>query len=308
MIGRWLASISFLLALGLPAAAAGALDFFKRPKSEAQVKKLIETAKHDADEKKRRAAIAELRDADPRAHPDVISALIASLQKDSSAAVRQDAADAIGSYKLVYPLAGLALEAASELDSTKAVRDTALQALWEYHLAGYRSPRGANGIAGQTAEPPIARPLAIHRPPVSAAAALDVPIPLSMPAVRLPKPTPSPVLPPPRAKSLFDGPILARRPVLDSFAMLKSALPSFNKPESSEPVSTPEPPIAQPRMAVVAPEPRAVVHVLQVPHVVTPQPYDLPPVAEPPGELAPVMKPMLLPQEPPVGPRIRSSR
>ena len=311
MIGRHrFASAALALALGFQAAAGAAIDFFKKPKSESQVKKLVETMKADADEKKRRAAVVELRDADPRVHTDVIPALIAALQNDFAPAVRQEVAETLASYKLAYPLAGLALEAASELDSSREVRDAALQALWEYHLAGYRSPRGANGIAGQTAEPPIARPLAIHRSKVTAASALDIPIPMAMPAEKPVKPAALPQSPPqskPLIKPIFDGPVLARRPVFNSLTALKSALPSFGKPAAvNDPIATPEPPTAAPRVVEAAPEPRSVAAAPT--HVATPQPFELPSLVEPPGELLPVIRPMLTPSEPPVGPRVRPSR
>ena len=289
-----------LLVLAAGAAQAGALGAFgKKPKSEAQVKRLLDTVRADPDEKARRAAIAELRETDPRSHPDVISGLIASLQRDSSAAVRAEAAEAIGQFKLVYPLAGLALEAAAELDGSREVRDSAQQALWEYHLAGYRSDRGANGIAGQTVEPPIARPTAAHRPPVSPVSATDVPIPMAMPTVKprpkteLPAVAPQPPVPPQRpivSSPLRETPILARRPVLDSISMLRSALPSFGKTAAPEVMATPEPPRAAPRRFAAAPEPRGV-GTIAPPVTTVHEPFSLPPVSEPPGEFPAAVKP-----------------
>jgi hypothetical protein len=301
-----------LALLATPADAAGIDSLFgKKTKSEAQVKKLIDTVKNDTDEKKRKAAVAELREADPRVHSDVIPCLAAALQKDSSAAVRIEAADAIGSYKIAYPLGGLALEAAAELDPAREVRERAQEALWEYHLVGYRSQRGANGIAGQTPEPPIARPTAHHRPPVSPVVATDVPIPMAMPKrppVELPAVTP----PAPAAPRFpFLGPIASRRPVLDTVNLIKSAFPSA-KPGNLKPVATPEPPRAQPRILSQAPLPR--LHAAPLP-VSAPvgEPFALPPVSEPPGEFpaaaaesSPSIKALLrLPEPLPPGPRLR---
>lgn len=138
-------------------ADAGGL-FSRKGKSDARVKHLADTIRTDADEKKRRAAIEELKDADPRTQPDVIPVLVVALQRDSVPQVRAEAAEAIGQFKAVFPVAGAALESAAEGDPSPLVRDAAQQALWEYHLGGYRSARGADGIAGQTPEPPIARP------------------------------------------------------------------------------------------------------------------------------------------------------
>ncbi|MBX9623645.1 MAG: HEAT repeat domain-containing protein, partial [Gemmataceae bacterium] len=151
MIGtRWLWAVVVGLAVLGP---AGAGMFDRKPKSAAQVERLAKALRSDPDEKRRRAAIAELKEADPRAVPDVIPALVGALQRDPSAQVRADAAEAIGSFKTAFPAAGAALEAAAEGDPAAGVRDAAQQALWEYHLSGYRSTKGADGIAGQTAEP-----------------------------------------------------------------------------------------------------------------------------------------------------------
>src|SRR5439155_12217329 len=125
---------------------------------------------------------AELRDADARAHPDVIPAFAWSLQHDPSAAVRADAAEAIGQSKVMIPQAGAALETAAESDPSPVVRDAARQALWEYHLIGYRSTKGADGIAGQTVDPPIAKPPA-PRTPVVVGPAVPPPVPPPNPPI-----------------------------------------------------------------------------------------------------------------------------
>lgn len=284
----------------------------KKPKTEAQVKRLTETLRTDPDEKTRRAAITELREADPRTHADVIPSLISALQRDASVAVRAEAAEAIGQYKLIYPLAGLALEAAAELDPSRAVRDSAQQALWEYHLVGYRSPRGVNGIAGQTAEPPIARPSAHHRPPVQAASGLDIPIPQAMPAAKPLRPAAElPALAPPPPAShrpilslpMLNSPALARRPVLDTISLLKSALPKGAE-KAPEATATPEPPLAPRRVLASAPPPRPQGTRMRA-AIVTSQPFALPSVSEPPGEFPSAVRPMPAPPEPPLAPPAR---
>ena len=240
MIGaRSILATAMLCLTASVADAAGLGGFGKKGKSEAQLKRLIETLRTDPDESKRRAAIADLHDADPRAHPDVISALIASLQKDGSATVRGDAAAAIGHYHHVFPLAGMALEAAAELDASPAVRASAQQALWEYHLVGYRSLRGADGIAGQSKEPPIARPAALQ-PPVLPATAVSPAIPQPMPErpVR-PLPAPGPSLPPiaaqppSMARALAKAVFTPRRPLLGPLAMLRHADAASSQGQSS---------------------------------------------------------------------------
>lgn len=148
-----------VLAAVLAASSASAGIFNRKARLDAtRVKTLVETLRSDPDERKRKAAAAELRDADPRTHADILPVLLNALQRDPSAATRAESADSLRHYKVVFPVAGMALEAAAEGDPNPQVRDAAKQALWEYHLGGYRSSKGTDGFAGQTAEPPLARP------------------------------------------------------------------------------------------------------------------------------------------------------
>jgi hypothetical protein len=197
----------FLLLVSLTS-RADANPFWARGKgkSDSQVRSLVTTLRTDPDEKRRRAAVAELKDADPRAQGDVIPALVATLQRDPAAPVRADAAEVLGGYRTVFPLAGSALEAAAETDPSPAVRDVAKQVLWEYHLLGYRSSRGADGFHGQTAEPPVAprpvpRPAVVLQPPTPAVVPARVelpPVPTSA-AVSAYRPPAPPELPLPAA-------------------------------------------------------------------------------------------------------------
>ena len=132
----------------------------------ARVRQLADILRSDPDEKRRKAAVAELADADPRVHPDVMPSLVAALRKDAPG-VRASAAEAIGRFRTVFPLAGQALESAAESDPSPAVRDAAKQSLWEYHLNGYQSAKGTGPFMTQTAEPPIAKP-GRPRPPATA--------------------------------------------------------------------------------------------------------------------------------------------
>jgi hypothetical protein len=259
---RWLVG-SAVIVLAAGTSASGLDVFGRKSKSEAQIKRLTDTVKNEADEGKRRAALAELIDADPRQHPDVITALVAVLQKDGSWQVRAAAADVLGRYKFVYPVAGLALEAAAELDPSPAVRKSAQQALWEYHLAGYRSLRGVGGIVGQTAEPPIAA--RTPRPTIAPATVVAV-IPPAPPAPRpladLPPLAPQPAVSIPRPTPR--GPLATYRPSASPVARLLSLLPAKaaeREPSSGPPdrlTLTPEPPIALPRVLPVAPAPKCV--------------------------------------------------
>lgn len=148
-----------VLAISVATSPATAGIFQRKARLDAaRVKNLVEVLRAEPDERKRKAAVVELRDADPRSHGDVIPALANSLLRDASPGVRVESADSLRQYKVVFPVAGLALETAAEGDTSPQVRDAAKQALWEYHLGGYRSAKGTDGFAGQTAEPPLARP------------------------------------------------------------------------------------------------------------------------------------------------------
>lgn len=127
------------------------------PQGMAKAKPLIDTLQRDPDEKKRIAAAEELKDADPRGNPDVLTALAGSLKADPSPAVRSAAAKTLGEIKPVSATAGVALEQTVTTDPSDDVRKAAQAALWQYHLNGYRSA-GANPAYPQTAEPPAAKP------------------------------------------------------------------------------------------------------------------------------------------------------
>lgn len=257
--------LTALAALMLAASLQASLFPPRKPKLDAnRVKQLAETLRTDPDEKKRRAAIAELKEADPRQIPEAMTILVSTLQRDPSPAVRADAAEAIGSIKVMVPLAGVALEIAAESDPSPAVRDAAQQALWEYHLIGYRSTKGADGIAGQTAEPPLAKP-AIARPVVTVAKLPnDPPMPPVQPAVGVtPPPLPVPVLtnPPPAPKPEMKNGIrtlvtAAPPPRLNDTTEPPIAQPGFSRTPGSLDSSISVvslPPVSLPPDATVAP-------------------------------------------------------
>ena len=194
-------TLAVLLA-ALAASSAHAGLFPRKAKIDAaRAKHLVDVLRSDPDERKRKAAVAELRDADPRTHGEIMSAVVTSLQRDPAAGVRAESADTLRHYKVVSPVAGVALETAAESDSSPVVRDAAQQALWEYHLGGYRSAKGTDGFAGQTAEPPMAKP--VTRMARAAPAAVVVPAsavkPVEVVALSPPKtaPPPVPAMPPP---------------------------------------------------------------------------------------------------------------
>ncbi len=248
--------------------------FGRKRMEPVRVRQLAEILRSDSDEKRRAAAIAELADADPRAQPEVIPALIAALRKDV-AAVRVAAAERLGRFHIVFPQAGEALETAAESDSSQAVRDAAQQALWEYHLNGYRSARGTDRFTWQTVEPPIAKPA---KPRLVTSEPLTAPVVPT--AARLPvfpaaaEPLPMLGLPPGPRVDLLPG-FFGPRTVLSG---------------SLHPNLTVEPPIAKPPVQWMIPPPTVSVEPPILPlwpdPVVVEKPppiaMDLPPIVSPP--------------------------
>ena len=237
-------------ALAVGPAAAGPGIFTAKPKTDAaRARVLIETLKSDPDEKKRKAAADELGGADARQLPEVVTALTAALQKDASAAVRAEAAETLGQLGQVVPHVGAALEAAAAGDASPAVRLAAKKSLWEYHLNGYRSPKGADGMAAQTIEPPLASPAA-PRPASAVVFAPPPPVPSFAPPAPGRTPTPVPQLP---AVVPPTGPRVARPAFLaDLLPGPRAAVRSLLK--TAPPISnmTSEPPLAK-RPAVTIP-------------------------------------------------------
>ncbi len=224
-------SILCFLVFALPLAPLQAGNLFppRKPKLDAnRIRVLNDLLRTEVDEKKRRAAIAELKEADPRAYPEATLALVGALQRDPSTAVRREAAQAIGEMKVMVPVAGVALELAAESDRSPEVRDAAQQSLWEYHLIGYRSAKGSDGIAGQTAEPPRARP-ATPRPYV----VMREPVVPPAPPVQVKAIAPAPTKP------------ISRKPVnvgqKNGIRLIVSAAPP------AQLNATGEPPLAYPR-------------------------------------------------------------
>ena len=167
----------------------------------------------------------------------VLAGLIGALQRDGSAAVRSAAADVLGGIKPYSTQAGLALERAADADAAAAVRAAAREALWAYHVNGYRSRKIAELVAGQTAEPPLARPRAVRPagafvPPVVARPAAAPP-PFVPNALGLP-----PLVRPPGPMARPEAAAAAKPPPL----MLRPAFP---------PNRTAEPPLARRRPAPV---------------------------------------------------------
>lgn len=215
--------IVLLAALASAPVAAGPGLLKGKPKTDAaRVPALLETLKNDPDEKKRKAAATDLGRADARLVPEIVPGLVAALQKDAAVSVRLEAADAISSLDTVFPVAGIALEGAAANDSSTLVRLAAKKALWEYHLNGYRSPKGGDGIAAQTVEPPIASPAG----PRPVAALVPAPPPPAPSVPRLP-PTAPPVTPQLPPVSMPAGPRVTRSFLSDLFPGARTPIRSL---------------------------------------------------------------------------------
>lgn len=257
-----------LAALASAPAFAGPGLLKGKPKTEAaRVPTLLEALKNDPDEKKRKAAATELGRADARLVPEVVPGLVAALQKDAAVAVRLEAADAISRLDTVFPVAGVALEGAASGDSSPLVRLAAKKALWEYHLNGYRSPKGTDLMAAQTAEPPIASPAG----PRTAAALVPAPPPPAPTRVPPLPPAAPPVAPQLPPVSVPAGPRISRSFLSELFPGSRTPIRSLlgagpppivnataEPPRAKPPaVSIPTLPVAQPTPPVPPPTVRA---------------------------------------------------
>jgi hypothetical protein len=266
-------ALALLVALLATGSAAAQIFPRKSKPDAARVKQLAETLRTEADEKRRRAAVAELKEADARAQPDAVAVLAMVLKGDPSPAVRADAAAAIGQTKVVVPLAGFALEAAAEADPSPGVRDAAQQALWEYHLIGYRSTKGADGIAGQTHEPPVARPAA----PRTVVAVAPPVVPVS---VNPPPTPPQPVTTTP--------PQIAPVPAQENSGGIRTVITSVPPTRLN---ASPEPPFARAPISGVLPRGSSVTEVTLPPVTLPPDASPKPAAPWVPPRIVPVVRP-----------------
>lgn len=253
--------------------------FNRKPRVEqSRVRFLAELLRTETDEKKARAAVLELADADPRVHPEVLATLLAALKKEA-ATVRAAAAEVIGRFKTVFPQAGAALEHTAEFDADATVRETARQALWEYHLNGYRSAKGTDQIAPQTIEPPFAS-ARLQEPPST------IP-PLAVPPANVTLPTP-PILPthlsvqPLPPVEPLRGPRVRQAVMLSNPRSLLSLPPTRSdeppvarRPEKWKP---PTATMAEPPIIIQRPEPA----IFGKPPVIF---FELPTIVPPPGPI-----------------------
>jgi hypothetical protein len=173
MMLRRLLIVLVLAALSTSSSRAGI--FSRKPKvnPSERVPELLTELKSSTEESQRSNAAEELRQFDPKSHPEIMSALIGALSKDASPAVRSEAAASLGKLRPISQQAGYALEQAQNNDGSLRVRLAARQALFQYHIVGYRSGKPENSGEKDSTQPvsaPMANaaPVGMVKPPVPA--------------------------------------------------------------------------------------------------------------------------------------------
>ena len=100
--------VSAVLALGFtPSASAGIFSRKAKP-APARVPELLIQLKSGADESQREDAAEELRQFDPKSHPEIVGSLIEALGKDGGAGVRAEAAASLGKLRPINQQIGYA--------------------------------------------------------------------------------------------------------------------------------------------------------------------------------------------------------
>jgi hypothetical protein len=105
----------------------------KKPTGPEHVMELINTVQNDANAGKRARAAEELAYFDGQSYPEIAPALIGALNRDSSATVRRDAAQALGRLKPATQEALRALDQAATNDNSTLVRLQARTSRMGYH-------------------------------------------------------------------------------------------------------------------------------------------------------------------------------
>jgi hypothetical protein len=193
--------VPLVLVMLAPVSPAGIFSRKTKPNPAERVPELLIQLRTSADEAQRTAAAEELRQYDPKSFSDVIPALIDALARDTSPAVRSEAASSLGRLRPISQQAGYALEQAQNNDTAVRVRLAARQSLLQYHIVGYRGGKPAEGTAsanltnGTTSAPPnptmpansrpIVQPTSRSGPGTQPTAGHESPEPpLAMPAAR----------------------------------------------------------------------------------------------------------------------------
>jgi len=242
---KWIRLVLVVAVLPSLAVPSSAGIFFNR-KSRQQnqgdkVQALIQTARSDRSERRREAAVEELREYDPNMYPEIIPLLIEKVQNDPSSDVRQEAAASLGKLRVATPQANMALQQAQSNDSSRSVRKEAKK--WLANIKNQIMPNEQGNGQGNpvvtTEEPPLAGPhdpVIVRQPPRTVNS-----VPTSRPVVRpsgpvtgpeLPAPNAGPTLPRPLPKGPTQPPLV---PSSTPDLVKPPALPSSEGPEVQPP-------------------------------------------------------------------------
>jgi HEAT repeats len=172
-----LGAVGVWAALGAQPAHAQLFGFFKKspppPPPAQRVGELVTIVRTDGDERKRTAAVEELRNFDTKAFPEIVPVLAEAAVKGTKPGVRAEAINSLVRIRPISNIAGQAIEAASQHDDYWRNRMSAQTALVRYRMAGYTSPtppppappQNAKGSATPT--PPIKVPPQTGEPPLA---------------------------------------------------------------------------------------------------------------------------------------------
>jgi hypothetical protein len=229
---HWYRYLVILLVVPTFALPARAGLFSKRAKANPaqRVPELLTIVKTEQDDRKRAAAVDELRQYDVKAFPEIIPVLIDVLRGDGATSVRMEALHTLGRFRPVSQPVGEALEQAAANDKSWRLRLQARTTLVSYRWSGYRTAKAADAPAPRamnsptTDEPPLAlipapgaapRVAAPSPPPRAPAAPSPMPARVTSVAQPLPMGTAEPPLltTPPPPQTPPSGP--DQGPVLD---------------------------------------------------------------------------------------------
>ena len=172
-----LAALGVWAVLGAQPAHAQLFGWFKKspppPPPAQRVSELVTTIRSESDERKRTAAVEELRNFDTKAFPEIVPVLAEAAIKDTKPGVRAEAINSLVRIRPISNIAGQAIEGAAQHDEYWRNRMSAQTALVRYRMSGYVSPtppppaptppQNAKGstpppikLPPQTGEPPLA--------------------------------------------------------------------------------------------------------------------------------------------------------
>jgi hypothetical protein len=159
----------------IPATAGGLFSKKTAPTSPAdRVQQLLQTITSSSNPNARVDAVADLRDFDVGAHPQIVPVLVNALKTDSAVNVRIEAARSLGRIRPLTQMAGDALSTASLGDSHIRVRWQARASLMVYTVAGINpgnhapqnSQTDKTGKAGDPNTVPFPSGSPVGQPPI----------------------------------------------------------------------------------------------------------------------------------------------